>query len=425
MANSVPPGVRWAIVQFPDQPARGAVTRFCTEHGISRRVFYKIRERAREQGQVAATEPAPRRPRASPGRTDAEILEIALKTRRWLRQQGWDHGPLSVLDRMERDGLQPPSRATLARAFHAAGEVRPEPRKRPRSAYRRFVYPCPNACWQIDATDWTLADGQGCVIFQVIDDHSRLALASRAAWGETSDDAIAVVDTAITRWGAPVLFLSDNGAALNPTRRGRTGRLVEHLQALGVTPITGKPYKPTTQGKNERFHQTLHKWLNARPPARTLPELQTLIDEHDEYYNTQRPHQALPARMTPIQAWNATLPADPPLPSDRPALPMPPNRQDPPRPQPGQPLLRPPPTRHERRTVATNGRITLRHCELSIGRRLAGTIVEVDWNNDTITITNTAGDLICVYPRPADTVRYLGQNARLSTTDKTQPCTKS
>ena len=424
MANSVPPGVRWAIVQFPDRPARGAVTRFCTEHGISRRVFYKIREQAREQGPVEASEPVSRRPRASPRRTDTEIIEIALKTRRWLREQGWDCGPLSVLDRMERDGLQPPSRATLARAFRAAREVRPEPRKRPRSAYRRFVYPCPNACWQIDATDWTLADGQRCVIFQLIDDHSRLALASRAAWGETSDDAIAVVQTAITRRGVPVLFLSDNGAALNPTRRGRTGRLVEHLQALGVTPITGKPYKPTTQGKNERFHQTLHKWLNARPPARTLPALQSLIDQHDEYYNTQRPHQGLPAGMTPIQAWNATVPADPPSPPDGSALPPPPNRQAPPPPQPGQPLLREQ-ARHETRTVGATGRITLRHCELNIGRHLAGTTVNVDWDHDTITITTTNGDLLCAYPRPANTVRYLGQNARLPTTDTPRPCTKS
>jgi transposase InsO family protein len=355
--------------------------------------------------------PGSRRPRSSPARTDPLALQIALKTRQWLREQGLDHGPLSVSDRMERDGLQPPSRATLARAFLTAGDVRPEPRKRPRAANRRFVYPCPNACWQIDATDWSLADGRRCVIFQVIDDHSRLALASRAAWGETSDDAIAVIDTAIKRWGIPVKLLSDNGRALNPSRLGQTGRLVEHLRAMGVTPITGKPYKPTTQGKNERFHQTLHKWLNARPPARSLTRLQALIDEHDEYYNTQRAHQALPGRMTPSQAWDATLPADPPTPPDGPALPTAPSAA----------------TSDETmiKTVQANGHVTWRSCELYLGKNHIGTSVYLIWNATTITITKPDQTPIYRYPRPAPGRRRLGARDRLPDPEEPQPCTMS
>jgi len=100
------------------------------------------------------------------------------------------------------------------------------------------------------------------VVFLLIDDHSRLGLASLVAPGETSAAAIAVVTLAIQRHGVPQKFLSDNGAALNPSGRGRAGALVEFLKAKGVEPITGKPYKPTTQGKNERFHQTLHKYLH-------------------------------------------------------------------------------------------------------------------------------------------------------------------
>ncbi|WP_125778461.1 integrase core domain-containing protein [Antribacter gilvus] len=401
MVNSVPPDVRWAIVQFPLDPPRGAVSRFCAEHGISRRVFYKIRAAARRDGPVPATEPGSRRPRSSPSRTDQDLLDIALKTRTWLREQGLDHGPVSVVDRMRRDGLNPPSRATLARWFARAGHVRPEPRKRPRSANRRFVYPCPNACWQLDATDWTLADGRRCVIFQLIDDHSRLAVASRAAWGETGNDAIAVFDTAVRRHGVPQRLLSDNGTALNPTRRGVTGRLVEHVRALGVTPITGKPYKPTTQGKNERFHQTLHKWLNARPPARTLPELQTLLDTHDAYYNTQRPHQALPGHITPQEAWDATAPADPPTPPDGPPLPPPPTRA--------------PADGTTTTTISPTGRITWRSCELYLGRPHADTPVTMTWDQTTITVTGPDGTILARYPRPAPRTRYLGTKNRLPT----------
>lgn len=101
------------------------------------------------------------------------------------------------------------------------------------------------------------------------------------AEGETAQAAVQVVSTAVRRWGVPQRLLSDNGLAFNPTRRGFTGRLVDYLLDLGVKPITGKPDRPTTQGKNERFHQTLQKWLNTRPPVGTISALQALVGEFD------------------------------------------------------------------------------------------------------------------------------------------------
>jgi hypothetical protein len=155
--NHVPADVRWAIANWPEDAERVAVTRFCERHGFSRSVFYKIRTRALELGPFGATEPASRRPHRSPTRTDPAVIEHALAVRAWLVEQGLDAGPLSVAARMRRQGLSAPSRATLARAFAAAGVSKPEPRKRPRAANRRFVYPAPNCCWQIDAFAWSLA----------------------------------------------------------------------------------------------------------------------------------------------------------------------------------------------------------------------------------------------------------------------------
>lgn len=65
-----------------------------------------------------------------------------------------------------------------------------------------------------------------------------------------------VVLKGITAHGVPQRLLTDNGAALNPSRRGAVGQLVTYVESLGVEAITGKPYKPTTRGKNERFRQT-------------------------------------------------------------------------------------------------------------------------------------------------------------------------
>lgn len=172
----------------------------------------------------------------------------------------------------------------------------------------------PNACWQLDATEYVLTGGRKCVIFQLIDDHSRYAVASHAASGETAKDAIAVFTKAVAAHGVPQRLLSDNGLALNPSRRGIVGQLVAHVAALGVEPITGKPHKPTTQGKNERFHQTLFRWLDKQPLAETLAILQAQLDAFDHIYNTERPHQGLPGRVTPWAAWQATPKAEPPRP---------------------------------------------------------------------------------------------------------------
>ena len=68
----------------------------------------------------------------------------------------------------------------------------------------------------VDAAEYVLTGGRKCVIFQLIDNHSRYAVASHVAWGETVMDAIRVVDKAIAEHGVPQRLLSDNGIALNP-----------------------------------------------------------------------------------------------------------------------------------------------------------------------------------------------------------------
>jgi hypothetical protein len=62
---------------------------------------------------------------------------------------------------------------------------------------------------QLDATECVLTGGRKCVIFQLIDDHSRYAVASHVAWGETVKDAIVVFGKAVTAHGVPQRLLSD------------------------------------------------------------------------------------------------------------------------------------------------------------------------------------------------------------------------
>lgn len=174
--------VRLAIAQWPPDAPRGSVTTFCAVHGISRKTFYAILARAKSEGQAAALEPRSRRPHTSPTRITEDVQQQALGLRASVESSGLDHGPVSVHDRMLASGMTPvPSVASLARILRENGVARLEPKKKPRAAYRRFVYPAPNACWQLDATEYVLTGGRTCVIFQLQDDHSRKAVTSHVA----------------------------------------------------------------------------------------------------------------------------------------------------------------------------------------------------------------------------------------------------
>jgi putative transposase len=379
------------------------VSTFCLEHGISRKTFYSIRARVVAEGPASVLEPKSRRPKTSPSRLTDDVKRQAVGVRAALEASGLDHGPISVHEKMRSLGMTPvPSIASLARIFRQAAVARAEPKKKPRAAYRRFVYPAPNACWQLDATEYVLTGGRKCVIFQLIDDHSRFAVASHVAWGETAEGAIAVVKKGINAHGVPQRLLSDNGAALNPSRRGIVGQLVTYVTSFGVEAITGKPYKPTTQGKNERFHQTLFRFLDKQPMAGSLPELQHQVDEFDRVYNTERPHQGLPARVTPETAWLATAKAQPP------------------RPQPDPGPVNPPDSRHHIADtpadpggtiriarVERGGGIRVHGVYFQIGSDRAGQTIYIVSEPDTIAFTDSAGTVFLEHQQPASGVTYV------------------
>ena len=115
-------------------------------------------------------------------RTGDAVKAQAIGVRAALEQSGLDHGPISVHDKMKMLGMTPvPSTAALSRIFREAGVARVEPRKKPRASFHRFVYPAPNACWRLNGTEHVLTGGRKCVIFQLIDDHARLAIATHVA----------------------------------------------------------------------------------------------------------------------------------------------------------------------------------------------------------------------------------------------------
>jgi len=241
------------------------------------------------------------------------VEEAALRIRKELAEQGWDHGPLSVRARMLAAGYPAPSRATLARIFTRRGAVVPQPSKRPRSSWRRFTFAFVHECWQLDGTEVTLADESTACVFQLLDDHSRFIVGSWVDHAETSAGAVTVMAKAIAAHQVPMLLLTDNGMAMNPHRRGRTSALVAYARSLGVRAISSTPYHPQTMGKNERVHLTLKRWLAVRPAPADIDQLKSWLQEFDRAYNYQRPHQGIGLR-TPASVLAADPRADPPEP---------------------------------------------------------------------------------------------------------------
>jgi transposase InsO family protein len=294
------------------------VAAFCRENKISRQTFYKFRARFAEDGLDGLQERS-RRPLSSPGQTEADVEEMVLRRRKQLLEQGFDHGPQSILWSLQReDYAGTPSRTTIWRILTRHGVITPQPQKRPKSATKRFCFARPNECWQSDWTQWQLADGSPVAIAGSLDDHSRYLAGLQAGPGAGTAELVwEVILAGIAECGIPAMSLADNGFVYTGRLRGHESRFEINLRALGTRTINSRPYHPQTCGKIERFWQTLKKWLRARPAPATIAELNDLLELFRAFYNHHRPHRALRG-ATPAEAFNTTVrarPAERPLPA--------------------------------------------------------------------------------------------------------------
>jgi putative transposase len=349
------------------------VAEWCRVNGVNRRTYYRHKKRIEAEG---AWRERSRRPKTSPGQTPAAVEAQIIRLRGELSP---DNGADMILAELRalaaRDGwaargLRVPHRSTVNKILTRSGLVAPQPAKRPKSSFRRFAYARPRDCYQVDATAVKLAGGGNAVVFDVLDDCTRLLAACTAADAETAAGAIAAITAAAAGHGAPGVVLCDNGSAFTGGGRARgaaAGQFSRAVSALGSRLIHSSPYHPQTCGKVERHHQTLKKWLALQPrqPA-DLAALQALLDAYRDWYNNRRHHTA--AGAAPQAAWDAagTLGGPGQLP-----------RQD-------------DATVHTL-TIAPNGTIAVGDAQISIGRHRAGQHVTAIRDHDRITVYTPDG----------------------------------
>jgi transposase InsO family protein len=281
-------------------------------YGLSEAWVSRLMARYRTEGE-AAFEPKSRRPKSSPSATPTATVELIVRLRRDLETAGLDAGPDTIKWHLAQHHQIAVSAATISRHLAKAGLVTPEPKKRPKSSYIRFSAALPNETWQSDFTHYPLAGGRDTEILTWLDDCTRMAIRVTAHHRVTTPIVLAEFRTAVRTVGIPASTLTDNGMVFTVRlagigRQGGRNAFENELRRLHVIQKNGRPNHPTTQGKVERFQQTLKKWLRAQPiQPTTIIELQTLLDAFVDEYNNRRPHRSLPHQATPAALFD-TMP---------------------------------------------------------------------------------------------------------------------
>jgi transposase InsO family protein len=307
MRRDVPMSVRRLIVEVDLDGLN--VSEFCRQHGVSTWFFYQLRKRYSAEGE-AGLEPRPRAAKTVANRTPGWVEDLIVEKRKQLNERGLDAGPATIWAHLDDElaaGMVP-SEATIWRILTRRGFITPAPQKAPQHAHRSFAAERANECWQVDDIEWQLADGLEVKVITLIDDCTRLCPGLKAVVSANGEAAFDAFTAAALRWGWPERFLSDNAKAYKISLAAAVG-------GLGVDHRHGRPHHPQTQGKVERFHQTLQKWLQAQPAAASLQQLQTQLDSFCHIYNHQRPHRAI-GRQTPAAVYATTPktgPADRPI----------------------------------------------------------------------------------------------------------------
>jgi transposase InsO family protein len=180
------------------------------DYDLSRQWVHQLVARYQTDG-AAAFQPRSRRPHSNARALSAALEDKIVRLRKTLDKAGYDAGAATIAEHLARDPdvTKAPALSTIWRILARRGFITPQPHKRPRSAWKRFTAAQPNELWQADVTHWHLADGTQAEILNLLDDHSRLALASLARPTMTGPDVVDTFLAAFARRGTPASVLTD------------------------------------------------------------------------------------------------------------------------------------------------------------------------------------------------------------------------
>ena len=282
------------IVEQSHLPAKKTLDQL----GIARRTFYRWYDRYVEGG-PEALEDRPSRPNRVWNRISAEvqsqIIDMALEQS--------ELSPRELAVRFTDEKRYFVSEATVYRLLKAHDLITSPAFVVIKAADEfRDKTMRPNEMWQTDFTYFKIIGWGWVYLSTVLDDFSRYIIAWKLCTTMRAQDVTETLELALTASGcdsARVLhkpkLLSDNGPSYIASE------LAEWIDANGMSHVRGAPLHPQTQGKIERWHQTLKNRIlleNYFLPG----DLERQIEAFVEYYNHRRHHESL-GNVTPADAY--------------------------------------------------------------------------------------------------------------------------
>ncbi|WP_111735908.1 IS3 family transposase [Roseovarius amoyensis] len=159
-----------------------------------------------------------------------------------------------------------------------------------------------NQMWQTDFTYFKIIGWGWYYLSTILDDYSRYIIAWKLCTNMRAEDVTDTIELALTASGCDQAvvrhkprLLSDNGACYI------SGDLADWLGDQRMDHVRGAPFHPQTQGKIERWHQTMKNRVlleNYYMPG----DLERQIGAFVEYYNNQRYHESL-SNVTPADVY--------------------------------------------------------------------------------------------------------------------------
>jgi putative transposase len=156
----------------------------------------------------------------------------------------------------------------------------------------------PHQMWATDASYFKVIGWGYYYLVTVMDDYSRFILGWKLQKDMSADSLIEVVQEAVDMTGMTDVPVDDRTRLLSDNGAGYVSRAFrDYLNLVGIGHILAAPFHPQTNGKVERYQQSLKRVVNQLPYE--LPsQLEKAIADFVDYYNYRRYHKAL-GNVTP------------------------------------------------------------------------------------------------------------------------------
>jgi putative transposase len=282
------------LVERSPLPVRDTLTKL----GIPRATFYRWYDRHRQGGPGALADRAPRAERIwnrIPQAVRDSVIQLALDEPAL--------SPRELAARFTDTKSYFISEASVYRLLKAQGLVT-SPAFIVIKAADSFKdkTTAPNQLWQTDFTYLKVIGWGWFYLSSVLDDFSRYIVAWKLCTGMRAEDVTATLDLALRASGLDQAtpadrprLLSDNGSSYI------AGDLARWLEDHKIKHVRGAPYHPMTQGKIERWHQTLKNRIlleNYFLPGDLEAQIAAFVD----YYNNHRYHESID-NLTPADVY--------------------------------------------------------------------------------------------------------------------------